>query len=276
MDFPKEILVDFAIYITGLHKIFYESIFEGMISDNSESATGFKESIAIIEEIYEGIQFVVDGDTECLIDLCEIFFFVFRVEESVEGLEEVAGSFDGFCIGGFTERFGDTDGIFEIGADAQDSINFRFGGIVEDVGGGTIGALIHSHIERSVGVAECEASMRGIEMMEGYAEVGQDTVEGIDAVEPHEIGHVSEIGAYESETRVGESVGDSVGILIETVEVTVGAELAKDSGGMSAATESSVGINTVGFYVEGVDSLAEESGGMIGERVIIFGEIFHF
>ena len=93
-----------------------------------------------------------------------------------------------------------------------------------DHGGGRQGRFhVHPHIERRV-EAEGESALRGVELMGGNAQVGQDTVHRVPpeiacrllpGVQEHIIVDESEIIVNQRKTRIIRDVGAGVRVAVE-------------------------------------------------------------
>ena len=60
--------------------------------------------------------------------------------------------------------------------------------------------------------------------MERHAEVGEDAVDAIDAIIAQEVGEIPEVAVDHRESAVAESAAHGVLVLVEGIEVAVGAE----------------------------------------------------
>ncbi len=100
-------------------------------------------------------------------------------------------------------------------------------------------------------------------MVERHAQVGEDAVDRAGLIVTQEVGHETEIAVDHRETRVVHRAGDGVLVLVEAVEMPVGAEAFDDGPGVSAAAIGRVDIHSAGLYVQGFESLWQKRRDMV-------------
>lgn len=77
------------------------------------------------------------------------------------------------------------------------------------------------------------------------------------ATQAHSATHEAEVGCHEGVALVVGCVCRSVGVLVERVEVTVGAKVFEYLAGVSSATHRKVDVDAVGLDCEVLDTLLE-------------------
>ena len=106
-------------------------------------------------------------------------------------------------------------------------------------------------------------------MVEGDPEVGENAVETVDMIEPHEVLHEPEVRQCEREAGVIEGIGAGIRVLVEAIEMAVGTEEFEDGARVAAAAEGGVGILAVRFYLKSGESLGKERRYVVSHSFIM-------
>ena len=215
---------------------------------------------------------MVDGDAQGLKQLGHILLLALAVEGGLHGSHELSRRGDGVLTAGLDQQRGDAAGIAQLTVEVEDVGQLLLGAVVDEVGRRGARAPVHAHVERSI-EAEREATALVVEVVTRHAEVGQQAVDMVDAVVAHPVAQVAEIGPDEGEARVVDKAPCTVavllglqdillgvGILVEAVEVAVGAKAAQNLARVASATERDIHINTVGLDGKSVDALFQKHG----------------
>ena len=94
--------------------------------------------------------------------------------------------------------------------------------------------------------------------MKRHSEIGKYAVNGVMAVEAHEIAQKAEIAIDHCKPRVCHGAADGVFVLVESVEMALRTKMFHDGAAMSSAAVGGVDINTVGAQVKRFDAFGQQ------------------
>ena len=117
--------------------------------------------------------------------------------------------------------------------------------------------LIHAHVQFAV-EAKREAALLVVEVMKRHAQVGKNAVHAVHAVVAHKVLQKGKIAVYECKSGVVDAVGIGVHILVETIKVSVAAQMLHYGARVTTATKGDVDIGAVGLNVKSVDALVQQ------------------
>ena len=115
-------------------------------------------------------------------------------------------------------------------------------------------------------------------MVRRHPEVGQQSVDVVDAVVAHPVFQIAEVAAHKGELFVGGSdVAFGIGILVEAVQMSASGQPAQYLARVSAAAECHVYVYATGLDVEPAHTLVEQNRYVVALRscygLYIFGSI---
>ena len=149
-------------------------------------------------------------------------------------------------------------GLFQFAVQVEDVGQLFLAVAVHDVGSRQRRPFVHAHIQWRLLKAEGEAARLVVEMVTGDAQVGQQAVDMLHAIVAHPLFHISEVAPDEGESVVVDDIFLRIGILVETVEVTVRPQTAQNLAAVAAATERDVHIDPVGLNGQPVNALLQK------------------
>ena len=109
--------------------------------------------------------------------------------------------------------------------------------------------------EKTTAEPERKTSLRIIEMVGGYSQVGQNRVCFINTIVAHEIVQIPEIASYKRKSLIVYDVFFCILVLVKTQQFTFRPQFGQNAFRMSASSESDVYIGSVRINIHPADTL---------------------
>ena len=196
-----------------------------MVGDHDQPAAFHEAFRRAFEEFLQGFHLLVDLDAEGLVDFRQhLVLRVFR-QTGCQHLVEFRSGADAFQLAGGRDQPGHLARVVHFSIEPQDLFQ-GFGVIgVDQVGSGHAGASVHPHVQGRV-ETEGKAAFRGVELMGGYPQVGQDSVRLFRrsvrmCVIKHIVVDIAEVVMHQDQPRIVRAVGQCVDVTIEGEDTTI-------------------------------------------------------
>ena len=162
---------------------------------------------------------------------------------------QLASSGHGLARARCHQRSRQSASLLELAVEAEDVCQLIGSVAVHHVGSAAPRTLVHAHVQGGI-LAVAEASRRIVEVVARHAEVGQQAVDGVDAVVAHPVVEVAEVAAHELPAPVAAPAPrDGILVLVEAEQPSLATEAAQNLTTMAAAAECSIHVNAISLDV---------------------------
>ena len=261
-DATEEVLLHTAFHISRLHHVLHNTVFQRVIGDDRQATALCEQFGGGQQHLTQGIHLVVHLDAQRLEEFRHVLLHATVValaaapQQRLSQLHELTGGLQRLLLAGFHHSGGNAAGGLQFPIEVEDVGQLLLPIGVQHRGGSRARPLVHSHVEGSL-ETEREATGGIVEVMTRHAQIGQQAVDVVNAVEAHPVLQIPEVRAHKRESAVVDDVPLGIGILVEAVEVSLFAQPAQDFARMAPTAERHVHIRAVGPDVQTVDALLQ-------------------
>ena len=182
-----------------------------MVGNYNKATAGLEAPCGAFQELLQGTHFPVHLYAEGLVYLCKDLVLSALGEDLRHGAVKVSGGCDG---AGFCYEPCNVTGAVHLSVEFQDALKVIGLISVYNVCGGELCALVHTHIQGRLLIAETESALCGVKLVAAYAKIGQDAVKQ-NILMAGVVLYEAEVVVDEGETGVLEGAVYSVDVTIE-------------------------------------------------------------